>query len=281
MTATGQRAGVAGPSAGRSEAAEAMEASENHETGETHNVPRTVSGGRPGLSSDPTPGAATSKAAGDGPDGGIAGASDSVPADRDGDFGGASDGPASGKLGPGGDGTAGDGPGGDGPGGHGTGGDERGGASGQGIEADDDGPDAAHQVPDGLDEVTVEALGKLSEALETVERVRGHLYSAHQLVGTADFALDEAVSLFMQAGQTEMAERIQRELIGRNVIPGHWTFQIVEEFDDGYYAEFRDMEREARERLAGGRRHLYEAQLKERRRTRGRRGHEARPSDLG
>ncbi|GGM96914.1 hypothetical protein GCM10010109_00520 [Actinoplanes campanulatus] len=130
-----------------------------------------------------------------------------------------------------------------------------------------DGPDERHRRPEGLDDLTVEALGKLSEALETVERVRGHLYSAHQLTGTADFALDAAVSLFMQAGHTEMAERIQRELIGRNVIPGHWTFQIVEEFDDGYYAEFREVERQARERFAGGRRHLYEAELRGRRRT--------------
>ncbi|GAA1592613.1 hypothetical protein [Actinoplanes couchii] len=115
------------------------------------------------------------------------------------------------------------------------------------------------------DDVTTEALGKLSEALETVERVRGHLYSAHQLVGKADFALDEAVSLFMQAGHTATAERIQRELIGRDVIPGHWTFQIVEEFDDGYYAAFRDVEGQARDHHAGGRRHLYEAMLKRRR----------------
>jgi hypothetical protein len=141
----------------------------------------------------------------------------------------------------------------------------------------EDGPDSAHLRPDGLDDVTVEALGKLSEALETVERVRGHLYSAHQLVGKADFALDDAVSLFMQAGHTETAERIERELIGRNVIPGHWTFQIVEEFDDGYYAEFLEVERDARVRLAGGRRHLHEAGLKERRRTHGRPGHEAQP----
>ena len=39
-----------------------------------------------------------------------------------------------------------------------------------------DGPDSEHRRPDGVDDVTVEALGKLSEALETVERVRGHLY---------------------------------------------------------------------------------------------------------
>ena len=139
-----------------------------------------------------------------------------------------------------------------------------------------DGPDSEHRRPDGVDDVTVEALGKLSEALETVERVRGHLYSLHQLVGEADFKLDEAVSLFVQAGQPKLAERIAQELIGRNVVPGHWTFQLVEEFDDGYYAEFRALEKDARDELAGGRRHLYEAELKEQRRTRGRPGHEAR-----
>jgi hypothetical protein len=120
-----------------------------------------------------------------------------------------------------------------------------------------------------IDDTTVRALGKLSEALETTERARGHLYEMHQLTGTADFQLDEAVSLFMQAGHTEIAERVQQELIGRNVIPGHWTFQLVEEYDDGYYAEFRELERDAREKLAQGRRHLHEAQLKERRRTPG------------
>ena len=139
-----------------------------------------------------------------------------------------------------------------------------------------DGPDQAHVRPAGLDDLTVEALGKLSEALETIERVRGHLYSMHQLTGTADLMLDEAVALFTKAGHIATAERIQRELIGRNVIPGHWTFQIVEEYDDGYYREFREIEKDARDELAGGRRHLYEARLKEERRTHGRPGHEAR-----
>jgi hypothetical protein len=139
-----------------------------------------------------------------------------------------------------------------------------------------DGPDRAHRRPEGLDDLTVEALGKLSEALETVERVRGHLYSAHQLTGTADFMLDEAVALFQRAGHAKTAERIERELIGRNVTPGHWTFQLVEEYDDGYYADFRTVERDARDEHAQGRRHLYEAELKEKRRTHGRTGHEAR-----
>jgi hypothetical protein len=144
------------------------------------------------------------------------------------------------------------------------------------AEVTHDGPDSAHRRPAGLDDTTVEALGKLSEALEVVERVRGHLYSVHQLTGEADFKLDEAVELLTKAGHTELAERISTELIGRNVVPGHWTFQLVEEFDDGYWSDFRGIEKDARDQLAGGRRHLYEAELKERRRTHGRAGHEAR-----
>ena len=51
--------------------------------------------------------------------------------------------------------------------------------------------------------------------------------------------------------------------MGRNVLHGRWSFQIVEEYDDAYYAAFRDLEREARDELVGGRRHLFEAEMKE------------------
>jgi len=51
----------------------------------------------------------------------------------------------------------------------------------------------------------------------------------------------------------------------------------VEEVDDGYYAAFPEVEREAREKMAGGRRHIYKAEMKERRRTHGMPGHEATP----
>ncbi|MGW4502522.1 hypothetical protein ACWENR_28430 [Micromonospora sp. NPDC004336] len=148
------------------------------------------------------------------------------------------------------------------------------------MAQDVDGPDEGHRRPAGVSDETVAALGKLSEALECVERVRGHLYSLHQLVGHADLMLDDAVEMFRAAGHPHIADRIDSELLGRNVIAGRWTFQIVEDFDDGYYALFRDLDRAAREELVAGRRHLYEAEMKERRRTRGRPGHEARPDEV-
>jgi hypothetical protein len=32
---------------------------------------------------------------------------------------------------------------------------------------------------------------------------------------------------------TALADRVETDLIGRNVSAGRWTFQIVEDFDDG------------------------------------------------
>jgi hypothetical protein len=143
-----------------------------------------------------------------------------------------------------------------------------------------DGPDAAHQRPAGVDDATVEALGNLSEALEAVEVARGHLYTFHRLSGTADLTLGKAVDQLRDAGHTELADRIDRELVGRNVIPGHWTFQIVEAYDDTYYSVFRELEEAARDQLVEGRRHLYEAEMKEDRRTHGAAGHEATRHEL-
>ena len=140
------------------------------------------------------------------------------------------------------------------------------------------GPDSAHQRDPGTSDKTVEALGKLSEALEVVEHARGLLYGFHRLTGTADLALDEALDLLRAAGHDGFADRLQTEIIGRNVIKGRWTFQIVEDYDDNYYSAFKDLERQARDELAGGKRHLYEAEMKERRRSGGRPHHEALPT---
>ena len=142
-----------------------------------------------------------------------------------------------------------------------------------------DHPAVHHTRPPGVDDATVEALGKLSEALETIEDARGSLYRFHRLTGKADLAIGEAAELFRAAGHDGVADRLERDVIGRNVLEGRWTFQVVEEYDDGYYAEVRVAERAARDELVGGRRHLFEAEMKEDRRTHGRRHHEARPPE--
>ena len=137
--------------------------------------------------------------------------------------------------------------------------------------------DDDHARPDGASDALVEANGTFSEALERIERARGALYEFHQLTGGADAMLDDVADGLRRSGHPELADRVCDELVGLNVLGGRWTFQLVEEFDDGYYATWKELERTVREQTLAGRRHVFEAELKQRRRTRGRPGREARP----
>lgn len=147
------------------------------------------------------------------------------------------------------------------------------------MSTTDTGPDSAHRRPAGVSDDTVEALGKLSEALEVIEHARGYLYGFHRLTGKADLALGEAVDLLRAAGHPDLADEIETDIVGRNVIHGRWTFQIVEDYDDNYYSAVTAAERRARDQLVAGKRHLFEAEMKEDRRTHGRPHHEALPVD--
>ncbi|WP_026152648.1 hypothetical protein [Actinopolyspora halophila] len=121
--------------------------------------------------------------------------------------------------------------------------------------------------PEDVEERTAAAVGKVTEALENVERARGLLHEWHQLIGAADAKLAEGVRLLRSHGYAGSADRLERELLGRNVLPGRWTFQTLEEFDDGYWSLFRELERLLRDELLGGERHVHEARMKARERS--------------
>lgn len=140
---------------------------------------------------------------------------------------------------------------------------------------------AADRRPDGVDDATVEAVGKLSEAMEWVERARGRLYDFHQMMGHADLQAGEAVELLRRCGQDGLADDIEQHLVGRNVLEGRWTFQVVEEFDRTYYATFTDGLEHLERELMGGWPHVFESEMKEDRRSEGRRHHEHRPPEAG
>ncbi|MER5766270.1 hypothetical protein [Streptomyces sp. NPDC001985] len=143
--------------------------------------------------------------------------------------------------------------------------------------AGDERTDPSPRRPDGASDATVRALGALSEALETVERARGSLYAFHQLTGGADLKLDEALEQLRAAGHAAQADLLEREIVGRDVIPGHWTFQIVEAYNTHYYRPFTDTEARIRQELLEGREHVYEAEMKQARRTHGHPGHSPGP----
>ena len=139
--------------------------------------------------------------------------------------------------------------------------------------------DPDHERPEGVSDATVEALGKLSAALDHVEDARGHLYAFHRLCGSAESTLEEATAMIRAAGHDDIADSLDTGVLGRNPLPGMWSFQMVEAYDDGYYAEAKAVQQRAIDELVEGRRHLFEAEMKELRRTPGRPGHEATPDD--
>ncbi|MGW1346729.1 hypothetical protein ACWCOV_37145 [Kribbella sp. NPDC002412] len=127
--------------------------------------------------------------------------------------------------------------------------------------------------PEGVDAPTVEAVGALTLAMETVIRARGALYEFHQLTGKADNEVIRAVGMLRRAGHDEVADEVEREIAGRNVNDRRWTFQIVEDYERTYYEPFVERHRQIRDRLVDGRPHQREAEMKERRTTPGEPGH--------
>jgi len=119
-----------------------------------------------------------------------------------------------------------------------------------------------HHRPAALSDASVEALGKLSEALEVVDHARGVLYEFHRLSGQADLTLQEAVRLLRGAGHNDVADEVDTTMVGRDVVEDMWTFQIVESYDRQYWQVFRDVECWARRTLGGVEPHVFEAEMK-------------------
>lgn len=109
------------------------------------------------------------------------------------------------------------------------------------------------------------------------ERARGHLYELHQLLGHADLTFGEAVDAPRWPGMAKRPIWWPPRSWASNVLPGRWTFQVVEGFEDTYWEPVRAVERRIRHQLVGGRRHVFESEMKEGRRTAGNADHEARP----
>jgi len=119
-----------------------------------------------------------------------------------------------------------------------------------------------HPVPGGVGDETVAALGELSAAFEVIEEARGHLYAFHRRSGKADLALQEALDHLREAGHTGLADEIDRVLVGRDVVPGLWTYQLVESYDSTYYDVWKAVVEKAERVTDAGAPHLAEAGMK-------------------
>jgi len=123
------------------------------------------------------------------------------------------------------------------------------------TDHDTDHDDAVRHVAELVDRAQI--------SMFTTMTAQGQHVSRPMALQEAEFTGD--LWFFAYADSAKVAERaiieaFLCELRGLSEFPGRcWTFQIVEEYDDGYYASFRRLEDRVCQERVEGRRHVDEA----------------------
>jgi hypothetical protein len=102
------------------------------------------------------------------------------------------------------------------------------------------------------------ALHELCLGVEHVQRAHGHLLAFHHQIGRAMDRFAVAEALLQDLGHDDLAAVIREDLLPAGVVDDRWSYELVEEFDSGFLNETATLEATARERLAGGVRHVAE-----------------------
>lgn len=103
------------------------------------------------------------------------------------------------------------------------------------------------------------ALHELTLGMEWIHRAHGHLLAFHHSTGHGMDHLAEAETLFREAGHVELADTIRDEYLPRGVIDGdRWSYDVVEDFEDGVFRDLQAFETAVRAEVADGKRHVAE-----------------------
>lgn len=126
-----------------------------------------------------------------------------------------------------------------------------------------DGGPSPEDVAAGLTAEVREAMDAVEVACEWVERAFGSLLDAHHRTGRAQILLLEAADAMESLGRADHAARI-REVAARDVLPGRWTYRMVDEYRSLLIEPVRAMEEDVRADMTGGLRHVHEIDLRRR-----------------
>jgi hypothetical protein len=111
-----------------------------------------------------------------------------------------------------------------------------------------------------LSDAEVEALHEAELGIEWLQRAQGHLLQFHHAVGHAMDHLAEGESALRASGYDDLADRLRDDLLPRGVVGETWSYGLVEAYQNGPLADATAFERETRETVADGRRHVAERQ---------------------
>lgn len=103
------------------------------------------------------------------------------------------------------------------------------------------------------------ALHKLTLGMEWLHRAHGHLLAFHHSTGHAMDHVAEAETLLRKAGHDDFADAIRDEYLHSGVIDDdRWSYDVVEDFQDGVYTDIQAFDASVRAALADGQRHVAE-----------------------
>lgn len=121
---------------------------------------------------------------------------------------------------------------------------------------------------DDLSQAEQDALHEFQIATEYLHRAYGDLLKCHHQTGHAMDRLQDACEKLEEAGVDAAAEELAHTHLPAGAIEEKWTYQIVEEYRDGFLDDLLEFEAEVRSELADGERHITEAKRRERLRER-------------
>lgn len=118
--------------------------------------------------------------------------------------------------------------------------------------------------PNGLSDTERRALHEIELGAEWVHRAHGTLLEFHHDIGHGMDHLARAEALFRDAGWPELADALRDEQLPRG-IDGHdrWSYELIEEFRNGFFSEITAFENAAHQRVADGKRHVAERAQKQ------------------
>ncbi len=116
------------------------------------------------------------------------------------------------------------------------------------------------QDPDDLELTDAEqaALHDLQLGIEYVHRAHGSLLTFHHELGHGMDRLSDAEKRLRDAGHTEWADALRDEHLPAGAISDQWTYELVEEFAEGFLTEVAAFEETVRKDLADGLDHVTE-----------------------
>lgn len=116
-----------------------------------------------------------------------------------------------------------------------------------------------------IDDETESALHELELGIEGLRKGHGYLVQFHHVTGHAMEHFSEAEANLRDAGYDDLADHIRDDILPRGVFGSdRWTYELVESFETGFLRDIESFERNTRDEIADGERHIRERRMQRR-----------------